>query len=325
MRYHWFAEVDQLRGLNGAGIRARRRVIRDREAARSECADGVDFAGTFRSRFVVLMQSGDWATRAGGAAQVRARSRARAAQAIERALLFRYPARRHGRCACPTPGSASCRCCGRVESRHGVVAAAKHAAQKGSFLTGSAIEIDREHANAYPQCCFWAANAAARPAGSRSEHVDRSGTGSSPAHSNDASSRCSALAPCREGRTLVALGEEKNPQEARRATSYATRSPRHRHRGGAQEGALIDDVERRLGDGGEEILQSNQAACGGSARAASGASGLKSIEHVPSAFGEEAHVSASRREQAPCAPRPGRPRASAAGDLPASTARSARP
>jgi hypothetical protein len=40
---------------------------------------------------------------------------------------------------------------GVFESRHEVVAAAKHAAQKALAQAGSAIEIDRESANAYPQ------------------------------------------------------------------------------------------------------------------------------------------------------------------------------
>jgi hypothetical protein len=40
---------------------------------------------------------------------------------------------------------------GVFESRHEVVAAAKHAAQLAIARPGNAVHVDRDHANAYPQ------------------------------------------------------------------------------------------------------------------------------------------------------------------------------
>jgi hypothetical protein len=47
---------------------------------------------------------------------------------------------------------------GVFESRHEVVAAAKHAAQLAIARTASAVHVDRDHANAYPQSMLFDPN-----------------------------------------------------------------------------------------------------------------------------------------------------------------------
>jgi len=154
----WFAEVDQLRGLNDCEGFARGDALLHATARllESECADGIDFAGHVSgSRFVVLMQSEDWTARAQA---VLSKFAPLVEGHVRRETLER------GYFAVPTrDGQGSVRPLpklgigilpvlpGVFESRHEVVAAARHAAQKALAQAGSAIEIDRERANAYPQ------------------------------------------------------------------------------------------------------------------------------------------------------------------------------
>ena len=154
----WFAEVDQMRGLNDsegfamgdALIHAAARLLE------SECEPGIDFAGHVSgSRFVVLMQSDDWMARA-----ERMIERFPAVlegqlpmQALERGYFT--VKRRDGRdYVRPLPrlvvGILPV-LPGVFESRHEVVAVAKRAAEKAQAQAGNALYVDHQHANAYPQ------------------------------------------------------------------------------------------------------------------------------------------------------------------------------
>ena len=154
----WFVEIDQMRGLNDCvGFAQGDALIHS--AARlleSECAHGVDFAGHVAgSRFVALMQSEDWFTRAErlvekfpavmaphipadalerGYFTARSRDGREGVQPVPRLVIGILPV---------LPGV--------FESRHEVVAVAKRAAQMAQAQTGSAIYVDQHHANAYPQ------------------------------------------------------------------------------------------------------------------------------------------------------------------------------
>jgi EAL domain-containing protein (putative c-di-GMP-specific phosphodiesterase class I)/GGDEF domain-containing protein len=154
----WFVEVDQMRGLNdGAGFEKGDALIHD--AARlieAACQPGVDFAGHVAgSRFVVLMQSEDWNPRA-------ERLLAQFPSVVEAhvppgaAELGYFTARsRDGRDKVrPLPRLAIGILPvlpGVFETRHEVVIAAKHAAQHALAESGSAIYIDQQYGNAYPQ------------------------------------------------------------------------------------------------------------------------------------------------------------------------------
>ncbi len=154
----WFIEVDQMRGLNDTAgfahgdalIHAAARLLEE------ACEPGVDFAGHVAGgRFVILAQSDDWKARA-------------------EALLAKFPAlvRQH------VPAEAYARgyftvkfrdgrqsawplpklvigilpvLPGLFESRHEVVGAAKRAAEAAKALPGSAIFVDEQTGNAYPQ------------------------------------------------------------------------------------------------------------------------------------------------------------------------------
>jgi EAL domain-containing protein (putative c-di-GMP-specific phosphodiesterase class I)/GGDEF domain-containing protein len=154
----WFVEVDQMRGLNdsegfakGDGlIHAAARLLE------SQCEPGVDFAGHVAgSRFVMLMQSEDWAERA-------QRMLDRFPELLEahvpepaRGRGYFTVRRRDGRdYVRPLPklviGILPV-LPGVFESRHEVVAVAKRAAEKAQAQAGHAIYIDQQHGNAYPQ------------------------------------------------------------------------------------------------------------------------------------------------------------------------------
>jgi EAL domain-containing protein (putative c-di-GMP-specific phosphodiesterase class I)/GGDEF domain-containing protein len=154
----WFAEVDQMRGLNDsegfatgdALIHAAARLLE------SECEPGIDFAGHVSgSRFVVLMQSDDWMARAERMigkfpAVLEAQL---PLQALERGYFT--VKRRDGRdYVRPLPrlvvGILPV-LPGVFESRHEVVAVAKRAAEKAQAQAGNALYVDHQHANAYPQ------------------------------------------------------------------------------------------------------------------------------------------------------------------------------
>ena len=153
----WFAEIDQMRGLNDslgfaqgdALIHSTARLL---EAA---CEPGVDFVGHVAgSRFVVLMQSENWQTRA------------------ERAVTD-FPAVVHGHVPPEVQERGYFTTHGRegekvrplprlvvgilpvlpgvFESRHEVVNAAKHSAQMAMAQPGSSYYVDQQHGNAYPQ------------------------------------------------------------------------------------------------------------------------------------------------------------------------------
>ena len=154
----WFIEVDQMRGLNDTAgfahgdalIHAAARLIED------ACEPGVDFAGHVAGgRFVILAQSEDWKARA-------------------EALLAGFPALvgRHVDGAAYARGYFTVQfrdgrqsvrplpklaigilpvLPGLFESRHEVVGAAKRAAEAAKALPGSAIFVDEQAANAYPQ------------------------------------------------------------------------------------------------------------------------------------------------------------------------------
>ena len=154
----WFIEVDQMRGLNDtAGFAHGDALIHSAARLIEEaCEPGVDFAGHVAGgRFVILAQSADW--------------RARAED-----LLARFPAlvRQHVPAEASTRGYFTVKfrdgrqsvrplpklvigilpvLPGLFESRHEVVGAAKRAAETAKAQAGSAIYVDEQAANAYPQ------------------------------------------------------------------------------------------------------------------------------------------------------------------------------
>jgi EAL domain-containing protein (putative c-di-GMP-specific phosphodiesterase class I)/GGDEF domain-containing protein len=159
----WFVEIDQMRGLNDtAGFAKGDALIHaTAELLEEACEPGVDFVGHISgSRFVVLAQSEDWQARA-------------------QRLVDRFPAVIAGHVSPEVlargyfilkfrDGRESVRPLpklavgilpvlpGVFESRHEVVAAAKHAAQLAIARTGSAVHVDMDHANAYPQSLLFA-------------------------------------------------------------------------------------------------------------------------------------------------------------------------
>ena len=154
----WFVELDRMRGLND-GLGFARGDVLIHETARvleGACEPGVDFAGHVSGgRFVVLMQSENWEPRA--------------ARAIDRfgacvdALLPADVRERGYFTARSRDGRESVRPLPRLaigivpvlpgvfESRHEVVLAAKKAAERAMENAGSAVFVDQEHGNAYPQ------------------------------------------------------------------------------------------------------------------------------------------------------------------------------
>jgi EAL domain-containing protein (putative c-di-GMP-specific phosphodiesterase class I)/GGDEF domain-containing protein len=160
----WFVEVDQLRGLNdGAGFLQGDALIHSVAVALEEaCEPGLDFAGHIAgSRFVVLAQSDDWKARAEA---LLAKFAALARQHVPpEALLRGYFTLRH------RDGHESVRPLpklaigilpvlpGLFDSRHEIVAAARQAAQRALASPRSALAIDEERANAYPQSLLFGA------------------------------------------------------------------------------------------------------------------------------------------------------------------------
>ncbi len=154
----WFAEIDQMRGLNdGVGFaRGDALIHATGTLLEAACDAGVDFVGHVAgSRFVLLMQSEDWKPRA-------ERTLAAFGPAVEAQLppevIERgyFTARgRDGRDKVrPLPRLAIGILPvlpGVFESRHEVVLAAKHAAQHALSQSGSALYVDQQYGNAYPQ------------------------------------------------------------------------------------------------------------------------------------------------------------------------------
>ena len=154
----WFVETDQMRGVNDcegfakgdALIHATARLL---EAA---CAPGVDFVGHVAgSRFVVLTQSDDWQVRAERVlAQFPAVVETQVSPEVYARGYFIARSRDGADKVRPLPRLAIGivpALPGVFESRHEVVLAAKHAAQAALALPGSAIHVDRQYGNAYPQ------------------------------------------------------------------------------------------------------------------------------------------------------------------------------
>jgi GGDEF domain-containing protein len=154
----WFVEIDQMRGLNDTQGFAKGDALihATAELLEEACEPGLDFVGHVSgSRFVVLSQSEDWETRANGLVE-------KFASVIEGNVPPEVLQRgyyivkgREGRESVrPLPKLAVGVLPvlpGVFESRHEVVAAARHAAQLAIARTGSAVHVDRDHANAYPQ------------------------------------------------------------------------------------------------------------------------------------------------------------------------------
>jgi len=154
----WFVEVDQMRGLNDCrGFEQGDALIHSAARLLEEiCQPGVDFVGHVSgSRFVVLMQSEDWRPRA---ARALGRFPAASEEHVTREALERgyFIARSRD-------GNEKVRPLPRLvigivpvlpgvfESRHEVVACAKQAAQEAMKQAGSALHVDEQHGNAYPQ------------------------------------------------------------------------------------------------------------------------------------------------------------------------------
>jgi GGDEF domain-containing protein len=154
----WFVEVDQMRGLNDAlGFEKGDALIgATARMLESACEPGIDFAGHVSgTRFVALMQSEDWQARAGEALQGFPALLEAHVPADTLALGYFTARRRDGRESVrPLPklviGIVPV-LPGVFESRHEVVAAAKRAAEIAQARTSSAIHVDEQHGNAYPQ------------------------------------------------------------------------------------------------------------------------------------------------------------------------------
>jgi len=154
----WFAELDQMRGLNDAlGFERGDALIHDLAGMlEGVCQPGVDFVGHVAgARFAVLMQSDDWLTRA-----------RRALEEWPRVLDVHVPAEvaARGYFTAQTRDAADkVRPLPRLaigvlpvlpgvfESRHEVVEALRHAVRRAMDSPGSSFFVDEQHGNAYPQ------------------------------------------------------------------------------------------------------------------------------------------------------------------------------
>jgi len=160
----WFIEVDQMRGLNDTGGFARGDALIHAAARLLEdaCEPGVDFAGHVAGgRFVVLAQSEDW--------KARAERLIEAFPALVREHVPRETFDRGYFVVKFRDGRESVRPLpkltigivpvlpGVFEKRHEVVNAAKRAAEAAKAYPGSAIFVDQELANAYPQSLLFSA------------------------------------------------------------------------------------------------------------------------------------------------------------------------
>ena len=154
----WFVEVDQMRGLNdGEGFEKGDALIHScARLLEGLCQPGVDFVGHVAgSRFVVLMQSEDWEPRAvRGLAQFPAAVQSHIPDAVQERGYFTATGRDGLEKVRPLPrlvvGILPV-LPGVFETRHEVVAAAKHAAQMAMAQPGNSYYVDRQHGNAYPQ------------------------------------------------------------------------------------------------------------------------------------------------------------------------------
>jgi EAL domain-containing protein (putative c-di-GMP-specific phosphodiesterase class I)/GGDEF domain-containing protein len=160
----WFVEVDQMRGLNDTGGFAQGDALIHATARLLEqaCEPGVDFAGHVAGgRFVVLAQSDDWKARAEGVLdQFPALVREHVPPEAHARGYFTVKFRDGRQSVRPLPklviGILPV-LPGVFETRHEVVAAAKRAAEAAQARPGSAIHVDEQHGNAYPQSLLFGA------------------------------------------------------------------------------------------------------------------------------------------------------------------------
>jgi EAL domain-containing protein (putative c-di-GMP-specific phosphodiesterase class I)/GGDEF domain-containing protein len=154
----WFVEIDAMRGLNDTtGFERGDALIQSTaELLEQACEPGVDFAGHVAgSRFVVLAQSEDWKARADGLVErfPRVLEQHVPPEALERGyFIVRYRDGRESVRQLPKLAIGILPVLpGVFGSRHEVVAAAKHAAQMALASTRSAVAVDEQQGNAYPQ------------------------------------------------------------------------------------------------------------------------------------------------------------------------------
>ena len=154
----WFVEIDQMRGLNdGAGFDKGDALIHSTaRMLESVCRPGMDFVGHISgSRFAVLLQSDDWHERARRALELFPDAVAALvpADVVERGYFVLRT--RDGRDEVRPLPKLSIGILpvlpGVFGTRHEVMAAAKHAAQRAIAQPGSATYVDENAANAYPQ------------------------------------------------------------------------------------------------------------------------------------------------------------------------------
>ena len=166
----WFVEVDQMRGLNdGVGFEKGDALIHaTARLLESVCRPGVDFVGHISgSRFAMLVQSEDWMERAEHAIELfpAAVAGQAPAEVLERGyfVMRSRDGRDHVR-PLPKLGIGVLPVLpGVFESRHEVLAAAKHAAHRALAQPGNAIYVD-ENAGRYPQSMLSAAYGVSTPA-----------------------------------------------------------------------------------------------------------------------------------------------------------------
>jgi EAL domain-containing protein (putative c-di-GMP-specific phosphodiesterase class I)/GGDEF domain-containing protein len=154
----WFVEIDAMRGLNDSvGFERGDALIgATAEMLEQSCEPGVDFAGHVAgSRFVLLAQSEDWRARAQALVE-------RFPQLLEAHVppeplergyfIVRYRDARESVRPLPKLAIGILPVLpGVYGSRHEVVAAAKHAAQMALAAVRSAVFVDEDRGNAYPQ------------------------------------------------------------------------------------------------------------------------------------------------------------------------------
>jgi len=153
----WYLEIDQMRGLNdGEGFRKGDALIHaTARLIESACEEGIDFVGHVSgSRFVVLMQSDDWSARAHDAV-AKFPSVVESFVSGDAALRGYFTSKgRDGReTLLPLPKLAIGILPvlpGVFETRHEVIATARHANHQAMKLATSGVFVDQYHGNAYP-------------------------------------------------------------------------------------------------------------------------------------------------------------------------------
>jgi GGDEF domain-containing protein len=154
----WFAELDQMRGLNDAlGFERGDALIHDLAGMlEGICQPGVDFVGHVAgARFAVLMQSDDWLSRARGALEHWPGVRdAHVPPDVAARGYFTAKTRDGVEKVRPLPRLAIGILPvlpGVFESRHEVVETLRQAVRRAMEEPGSSFFVDEQHGNAYPQ------------------------------------------------------------------------------------------------------------------------------------------------------------------------------